>query len=244
MLKNIAKIVGFSLLVAYLVSAGFIFHIGKEEFCYRNVHISICDSAELSFIQASDIQQLMRQNKINPIGQPIDQFDTYALSCPISENLLIKEAKCYHTSDSTLRIDIYQRHPIMRVKNNIGKDFYIDTDGKIMPSQPGIAIYLPIATGHISENSVQSQQLYEFARFLQKNDFWRSEITQIHILKNGDVELIPRIGNHTILLGSFNDFEEKLENLMTFYRKILNTKGWNTYKTINIKFKGQVIGER
>lgn len=243
MLKNIAKIIGFTLLAVYLVSAGFIYHIGKEELCYRNVHISICDSADLSFIQASDIQQLMRQNKINPIGQPIDRFNTYALSDLISKNLLIKEAKCYHTSDSTLRIDIYQRHPIMRVKNNIGKDFYIDTDGKIMPSQAGIAIYLPIATGNISEDLAQSQ-LYEFASFLQKNDFWRSEITQIHVLKNGDVELIPRIGNHTILLGSFNDFEEKLDNLMTFYRKILNTKGWNTYKTINIKFKGQVIGER
>lgn len=243
MIKKIAKYVGFTLILGYLSIAGMIYHVGKQPAVYRDVSVVICDSAELSFLKASDIYNIMKQNKISPYGKRIEEFDTQQLTRCIAQNKLIRDVRCYHTPDSILRVDIFQRHPIMRVKNNVGKDYYIDTEGNIMPVQTGIAIYLPIATGNIS-NEMAQNELYEFAKFLNHDSFWRSAITQINVKADGDVELIPRVGSHIILLGSFDNFQNKLDNLYTFYQKVLNVKGWNLYKTINIKFQGQVIGEK
>ena len=106
-------------------------------------------------------------------------------------------------------------------------DFYIDRDGAMMPAQFGTAIQLPLVTGFVKARHIQP--LHDFALFLKGDDFW---------------SLIPRIGDHTILIGSFDDTQQKLDNVRTFYDKVLTRKGWNFYKTINVKFHGQVVGEK
>ena len=37
------------------------------------------------------------------------------------------------------------------------------------------------------------------------------------------------------------DAREKLENLKTFYLKVMNRLDWNIYKVINLKYKNQVV---
>jgi cell division protein FtsQ len=87
----------------------------------------------------------------------------------------------------------------------------------------------------------QLQDLFNLARFIDQNSFWKSQISQIHVNEKGDYEFIPRVGNHTIVFGKANDIEDKFEKLMTFYKKGLNKTGWNEYSTINLKFKNQVV---
>ena len=82
------------------------------------------------------------------------------------------------------------------------------------------------------------------AQYLNDNKFWRQNITQIYVKTNGDIELIPRVGTHTILLGTAENCEKKLNNVRKFYDKVLSRKGWNFYKVINVKFDNQVVGEK
>lgn len=244
MFKLILKIVGCILLVGYLACAGVIYHLGAEPMRYKEVSIHICDTAETAFLHASDIRRMMTQAGISAIGKEAATFNTDELSQRLEQNKLVRRADCYHTPDSTLRIDIYQRHPIMRVMTARGSDFYIDREGELMPVQSNApAMHLPLATGDVSPELARGQ-LYDFARFLQKNRFWRSAITQINVRTDGDVELIPRVGQHIILMGPLTDYEAKLKKLLTFYDKVPEHRGWNAYRVINLKFKGQVIGER
>jgi cell division protein FtsQ len=37
---------------------------------------------------------------------------------------------------------------------------------------------------------------------------------------------------------------EKFDNLMIFYNKALPKVGWQTYHTINVKYKGQIVASR
>ncbi|MEO8088452.1 MAG: cell division protein FtsQ, partial [Bacteroidota bacterium] len=64
---------------------------------------------------------------------------------------------------------------------------------------------------------------------------------QIFVDAAGDMELIPRVGNQTILFGDEKQMEEKFNKLYTFYKKGLSKTGWNQYKTINVTFKDQVV---
>ena len=58
------------------------------------------------------------------------------------------------------------------------------------------------------------------------------------------VELVPRVGNHIIMLGSFDRFEQKLEKLRKFYLYGLNEIGWNAYSKIDLQYRDQVVCTR
>jgi cell division protein FtsQ len=49
------------------------------------------------------------------------------------------------------------------------------------------------------------------------------------------------MGDHVIEIGTIRQLDEKLENVKTFYRKGLNTVGWNKYSRLNIKISDKVI---
>jgi cell division protein FtsQ len=99
---------------------------------------------------------------------------------------------------------------------------------------------LPIASGNI-EKSLATTDLYKFALFLQKHDFWNNQIEQIYVHPDKEVELIPRVGSHRIILGSFEDFKEKMDNLQLFYEQAIPKLGWEKYEVINLKYKNQIV---
>jgi cell division protein FtsQ len=55
------------------------------------------------------------------------------------------------------------------------------------------------------------------------------------------MELIPRLGQHRILLGDTTDLRDKLDRMRTFYLQGLNNTGWDKYELINLKYKNQVV---
>lgn len=254
MVKTIFKIIGLVLLVGYLLAAGFIYGSWREDPQYRGIKIDISyPNDDAHFLTEQHIMQLVTSKPgFRCKGQGYPDVNTLELSQYIeSHNRLVRHAACYHTPDSLLRIDIEQRDPVLRVKSSIAvrdaqgnsfQDFYVDRDGEMMPAQFGTAISLPLVTGRVRSSLLEP--LRDFAIFLMKDDFWGYKVTQINVLENGDVELVPRVGNHTILMGSLDDYEEKLDHVLTFYHEVLPKTGWNAYRVINAKFKGQIVGEK
>lgn len=88
-------------------------------------------------------------------------------------------------------------------------------------------------------------KLINFVKYIEEDSFWRAEIVQIVAVTigNGDleVELIPRTGDHTVLFGAIEDVEEKFDRLLAFYENGLGNIGWENYRTISVKYKGQVV---
>jgi cell division protein FtsQ len=89
--------------------------------------------------------------------------------------------------------------------------------------------------------AAQLKQLFDLAHFISNDKFWNSQISQIFVNKNNDIEMIPRVCNHTIVLGEATDLEEKFQKLLIFYKIGLNNTGWNNYSDINLKYKNQVV---
>ena len=56
-----------------------------------------------------------------------------------------------------------------------------------------------------------------------------------------EVELVPRVGNHRIMLGTLEGFEEKLAHLKLFYEQAIPKMGWEKYSMINLKYKNQIV---
>ena len=88
-------------------------------------------------------------------------------------------------------------------------------------------------------------KLINFVKYIEKDDFWRAEVVQIvaSTMSSGDLrlELIPRTGSHTVLFGTLNDVEQKLDKLLAFYQKGLSNLGWDSFKSISVEYKNQVV---
>lgn len=155
-------------------------------------------------------------------------------------NQLIKEANVFVTNNRAVKAVIEERKPILRVISSLGGNYYIDNTGNKMPLSNRSTAYLPIATGAIKEEFAKTD-LYKFALFLHNDEFWNAQIEQIVVLPNQDIKLIPRVGDHQVILGSVDGCKEKLAKLLTFYQNGLNETGWNKYSVINLKFNKQVV---
>ncbi len=112
----------------------------------------------------------------------------------------------------------------------------------------------------LREKEKKSQQshhfltkLINFVKSIENDDFWSAQIVQINVLGGGpengtgswkepQLELVPRAGDHIVLLGRLDGQErEKLDKLKLFYLNGLWHEGWNEFCYINIKYNGQIV---
>ena len=88
-------------------------------------------------------------------------------------------------------------------------------------------------------------KLLTFVESVEEDDFWRSEVVQIaaYTTSSGalEVSLTPRSGRYTILFGRLEEVDRKFDKLLRFYRNGLSTLGWETYRTIDIRYGNQVV---
>jgi cell division protein FtsQ len=97
-----------------------------------------------------------------------------------------------------------------------------------------------VATGDITKKYAQ-KSLTKLGNFLVKNPLWRSQVEQVHVLPDGTIEIVPRVGDHIVYLGMPFDLEQKFKRLEKFYRYGLSEAGWNKYSYINLEFRNQII---
>lgn len=261
MIKKVANIILWILLSISIVALlGFVEYERKTLPC-NAIQINIDESNEMFFIDKNDILEIIKLNGDSIIGEKMNEIDIYKLEKIINRNPSVENAHVYANLNGTLNIDVKQRTPLVRIFSMTGESFYIDKLGNFMPLSEKYTARVPVANGYIFENyapnaeitiydilsndSIASKTIIDdvflIADFVSKDKFWNAQIDQIYVNIDRDIELIPRVGNHTIVLGTAEELTDKFEKLLLFYKKALPAVGWNEYKTINLKYKDQII---
>jgi hypothetical protein len=87
--------------------------------------------------------------------------------------------------------------------------------------------------------------LLGFLKHINGNNFWRAEVVQILLSGGGDrgmeLRFVPRSGNFVVDLGEPSGYDTKLSNLYRFYNKGLDNIGWDKYRSISLRYEGQVV---
>lgn len=243
MVKKILVIIGLCLLGGYLIFAAFFFEKKPQDKICNQFEIVVNNEDTDRFIKIADLEKDIDSRGLNPYGKQLKEVNTLAIQEALLSNKLIKTAEVFVTSGGGIRAAITERIPILRVMPTGESSYYIDKDGEKMPLSVYNTAYLPIATGDIKDEFAKTD-LYKFALFLSKNEFWNAQIEQIVIQPKEEVVLITRIGNHEVLLGKLEDVEGKLDRLKKFYTEALPGTGWNRYTKINLKYDKQVVGTK
>lgn len=217
------------------------------------VLIDINRDDENYFINKADVLKILYSTGDSLIGTKVDDIPLSLLERLIVANKYIKSAKVFIDVKGNLQVEIEQRKPLLRIINNTYQSFYIDEDGYKMPLSALYSARSIVSNGYIAESydgkndTLQTElasSLFALSKYIKANEFWDAQIEQIYIEENSDFVFIPRVGDHKIIFGDTSNMVEKFDNLMIFYNKALPKVGWQTYHTINVKFKGQIVASR
>ena len=87
--------------------------------------------------------------------------------------------------------------------------------------------------------------LMRFIEHIQSDSFWSAEVVQIIASGGGEkplqIAIIPRSGHFTVDLGTMDNINTKLKTLYRFYTKGLSNVGWDKYRSISLRYEGQVV---
>jgi cell division protein FtsQ len=212
--------------------------------------VEIILSGNQFFIEKSEVDQLLSDNNGLLVGRRLANINIQKLEDKLVANPFIEYAKVYLDMNGIIHADIKQREPILRVLTYAGQDFYIDKNGLKIPLSDHFTARVLVANGAILEsfnNEIDTlktkvaKDLFATAKFIAQNELWSEQIVQIYVNDDKDMELVPRVGSQKIVFGNGDDLESKFKNLLVFYKKAIPLVGWDTYSTINLKFKGQIV---
>ena len=230
--------------MTYIVYAMFFLSGPDEEERCSAVELTVeKDNGASMFVDAKDIENMLKNANVFPKGMLMKDVDTEKIEETIRRNEFISKVECYKSANGKLCVSVEQRVPVIFVIPD-GKDgYFVDAQGKIIPNKNS-ATNLVVASGNIDEKYA-SKELAEFGQFLQTDEFWNNQIEQIYVMKDRKgkrvVEIVPRVGDQIVYLGSLDNYEKKLRKLRTFYDKAVGTVGWNKYARVNLEYDNQII---
>jgi cell division protein FtsQ len=221
--------------------------------------IDIRDSSDFHFVTERQLLNLAYGNSGRILGKPVKDVSLSEIEGRIKVLRELKVAEVYVTIDGTVHVYADQRDPVMRVMPDNGGDYFVDEDGVVVRRRNLYTPRLHIVEGNVNisqamldgisvlDTSMKNtilKDIYHIVSYINNDSFWSAQIDQIYVDSNDEIDLIPRVGNQYVHLGTAENFEGKLRNLLAFYDKVLPEVGWNKYSMINLEFKDQIVCKR
>lgn len=241
-------------LAVYLLCAFTVFNKPDEtaRVCTK-AKIVVADESSNGFINANEITKRLKSAGLYPLGKLMRDINAREIEEKLKKSPFVKTAQCYKTEDGEVNVSITQLLPVIRVKAENGDDYYLDDKDCIMPN----SLYtsdLIIATGNIPRWFAR-RYISPLGKAIMGNDMWKNLVVQVNVLPDRSIEIVPRVGDHIVHLGTLpeanskekrqeliNQFvDRKLTRLEKFYKYGLAQAGWNKYSYIDIEFDNQII---
>jgi cell division protein FtsQ len=228
---------------------GFIEAETKKTTC-KSFEVSIDYEGADPLISAELVKMAIYRSFDTLIGRKLSDLNLVAIENMVNDIEFVANADVYTTLTGKMNVRVTQRKPILRIINTDNHSFYIDQNGEILPTNTGFPSRVLIASGTFglkyadtlnTGNSDVLKDLYNLASYIHNDPLLNIQIEQIYVKRYREYELIPKVGRHVIVFGNIENMEEKFRKLVAFYHQGINNAGWNTYKTINLKFDNQVV---
>lgn len=223
----------------------------RDDKTCAGININIGDVKNNLFADKNDITGMLTH--MSPVikGKAIKDFDLQQMEKTLEHNMWIKDAELFFDNNEILQVKIKEREPMARIFTAAGKSFYIDKDWMRLPLSTRFSARVPVFTNcpldktkwNAADSTVLSQ-IQSISEFLEKNSFWTAQVEQVNYSDKKQFELYPKIGEHKIVLGNGADLDVKFRKLYIFYKEVLAKTGWNTYASIDVQYKGQVVATR
>ncbi len=259
-MKRNTQIILYAAAAILLVALVVLSNITRRNASVRNIkaYIDYCGGDTL--ISAITLEKWLVQQMPTLPGSRVKQVHADTLLAILQHNPYLASCRVSTTVGGDITIRAQQRVPILHLFYN-GREFYLDSKGSYLPlGSEGMTsvlvgngyfnVKLPIPLDSLSLPQMQQNRnfrliiLYNVAAYLHSHPETGILFDQIYMDKNGDIQLVPKVGNHLVTLGDDSDLDRKFYDLLAFYREGFSRVGWDSYKHLNVKYTDQVIGTR
>jgi cell division protein FtsQ len=239
-MNKMVRILKWGVLLGYFpVMLAFI-SVSHQSVVCSDVNVIVRDSAYARFVSAEDIRSSILDAYPDLLGGAVTQVNFDEMEAFVKEHSAIRSAEVYNSGSGVLNVMVTQHEPIVRVFAAEGT-YYLDESGRQLPVSSHFSAHVLVVSGTIPKDR---SDLIKLAGIIVNDPFWTAQMEQIYIRRNNEYILVPRVGDHLILLGQPDDVGKKLRNLKIVYTSGLDPKEWNDYQVINLKYKNQVICSR
>jgi len=220
----------------------------RKDMALNSLQIQIASNEGNMFISEAEVTELMR-GEDNSLSLPVSKWDMSEMERRVESNPFVKDAQVYRDVKGNVLVKVAQRKPVARIYHREERDKYIDESGDLLPTAAQYTARVPIIEikGLKWEKNLNETEyganLHQLLLYIEQDEFWRAQIAQLLVKRDGEIVMYPQVTRQKIIFGMPEDFETKFQKLKIFYTKILPVKGWNTYTTVNLKFKDQIICE-
>jgi len=237
------------LCIGTIVLLGASMNYQQEKAC-TDIWITFDGDKRNLFIDADDVKDMINSNHL--IGEPIKKISLYRMEQKLQKNPFVKSAEVSLDNNGVIHIHLGLREVLARFYNTQGESFYLTQSGTKMPYSKHYSARTILISGAIDESlfpldtlkSTTCQMLKPMLEYISKNPVYQALISEIHIDEQGEMTIYPELGNLSIEFGKLDDFQNKLANLVIFYRNVMPKVGWNYYQKISLKYKNQVVAKK
>ena len=246
MLKKIGYLfIWFLVMAGVLLSLGFTIYERKKIVC-TDVRVLISDSIQNQFIRGREIREWVLKRYPEILRENLENIDLRVIEDGLRKVKAIEDVKVFTSivgggkpGEGSVVVRIRQRNPEFRV-DQPGRDYYMDKFGKSIDWTPNYTPRVMVVSGVVAYEYAR-KRLLPMITYIQDDPFLSAQIDQIHVGGNGNLTIVPRIGEQLIYFGQPEDFQVKFRNLKALYKEGFKNGGWTLYKSINLSYKNLVI---
>ena len=229
-------------------------------FARRNYLETPITLIEPNIERSSDTGFVSRVATINELNEicskaKVANIDMPKILAKLDSNPWIESRSTYVDLNGNLNINIKEYEPLLRVFSWQGQSIYLTEDGIVLPSSTQYRPYLLVASGNYSFDEIKNayplndtieldsilRNTLHIAKAIKENDFTKNAIGQIYYNQIGEFELVAKDIQARIIVGDTCQIDDKLKRLEIFTKKKFGTQELLGMKTINLKYKNQVV---
>lgn len=240
-------------LVLILVLVGFIGFVEKQSLykTYQGADIDIKGVSGVYFVDENEIKAMLQDEfPLLKAGLMLEEVRLEEIETRLAGHPFVKSVEAYMGQKGILSITIQQHQPIARIARPMAADAYVTTEGNIIPTSNSYTSRVLILDGRHAEAlmkkgeiSEEMPELMDLIRYINEDEFWSAQITQLEVNSRSDIKLYQQVGSQIIEFGDAHELESKFERIEIFYKEIQPRKGWNAYSKVSVKFKDQIVCE-
>lgn len=193
-----------------------------------------------------EISRLVSKLDAGLLNRQLYSINTEKMELGLEKITSIKNAEVFrqfsvenYQLKGKLIIEVEQREPLFRILSG-SDDYYMDREGVRIDGNGEFTSHVLVVTGQVDEQFAR-ERLLPMVNFIGSDDFWKVQIQQLNVIEEGEVQMVPLVGDQLVEFGEPEGYSNKFRNLKALYEQGFAETGWARYDTISLKFENQVV---
>lgn len=250
MVKNILSIVVWVLTAAALVA---LFVFARENYLEKPIQsVTLIPESDSGFVKQSVLHDEIAAMCVN---KKVGTANMLEILQKLNNNPWIESNTSYIDLDGHLNVSFKEYEPQLRIFGKDGRSVYLTNEGTVIPSSRIYTPYVLIANGNFDlQNDSTAYQLndsiqqdinlikaLQWFKAIHSNNFIKNCTGQLYCNSKNEFELTVRGIEAKVIVGDTCNAADKLKRLETFMKQRINNQETKTFKSINLKFKNQIV---